>query len=1791
MASAEPPSITTGEPDIMNDPSYQTNSKGKENSSDELDTCRICRGEGSTNEPLFYPCKCSGSIKFVHQGCLMEWLSHSQKKHCELCKTSFRFTKLYHPQMPGTVPLPIFLRQAAVHTFRSFLTWARWHLVLFVWLGWVPWCMRTVWRGLFWIGDGGWIDWREFQKKSTITAQEQLEKLMSSVTSSASPIAITSDDAAASDVALAISKVLSPKWGSLTVSQAQSFSGVEPRIFRFTKNLLRGLFYQRWSGSVSANSTVSQNITRPIRFSSRSPSLLSDLGFLGTLTRWPTMNNLIIDVLEGQLITLLVVVAFVLIFLIREWVVQQQPAINMGEAFNAAAVAGEGQEADGPVQQQIDGQGIEQGIEVAPQRDDDNDNGNVMPPPAGARRARLLAVPRPARRLRVPPGGPDGEGNGALPLDENGGDRCGESQFSTSLGLPNSSMPGRPRSASDAGPSTLFQRPGMPTRDALACATEIQRTMEEHTRASGQNWPGINVFMDLWNRAESKPSEVLKIIRDEGREEELGWIVLAMRRLESTDSEDTLGNEYQEANGASLHTTEGPPSERQSNASNESWQVVEDVARTNLGTSPATEHPSNFLQIQEQQIRPLKRETQNHFSIAEEEPDIPEKTLENSNQDISKDPSGITSDTSPADIDRVVQDNVPEIPTTRDEPHERQGKDQHQQQPISQEQWDFSGLGELPSDSVPNHSEGSSPTTRLPDAETVSDESIDSIPELIQSPPAQQDLDSGYTSEPSAISNTNTEVVTAAIGAQSLTETVMEWLWGGIAQAGLPPEDPGEDDEHVVRDVQEEPPFVHMARGQLVVHGGNDADNIVEDPEVLRAAAEAGLDLNDAEAIDDGEDLEGVMELIGMQGPIAGLVQNGMFSAVLISLTVFFGIWIPYIAGKLLLVFLANPISLFVKLPLRWASTIADLIIDTCVFVAACAFFWTDTAIKWIVTPVGLLVPFLGRINNNNNSVLSATAWSYGSAAGERLVKMFELTSDSFVESDIPAFSIIAHESLKKAEQRLTEISVGSVALMRNMTFIQSNQTASAQESWNQFGHLVFISFSEVFSLINRKRLHAMKMAPSLLNINPLRISLDIPQRTQPLDYSLASWNTRDRIVAIILGYVSFSIAGALYLRIRAVFQDKRDQEQAQGTFVDILNQAAGVMKVILIIGIEMIVFPLYCGLLLDGALLPLFDNASVLSRISFTIDSPYTSIFIHWFVGTCYMFHFALFVSMCRKIMRTGVLCKSGFSAIVEHCLTEVPDFIRDPDDPTFHPVRDVLERNVSTQLRKIAFSALVYGALVIICLGTIVWSLAFAVDGVFPIHWSSNEPVLEFPVDLLVYNFLMPLAVKFLKPSNGLTKMYDWWFRKCARMLRLSQFLFGEQKDDEEGHHVRRTWWDALAGKRGDPTMPIRESRKFLAEDRDMDVYFLRDGRYVRAPASDQVRIPKDSETFLEVDEDGDRIDGLPDKDDGLHGRENKMFTKLYIPPYFRFRIGAFIVLIWLFASTTGVGITVIPLLFGRYIFARLIPNHLRMNDIYAFSIGIYLLGGPLYLLFHYRHRLSSIAKNAHHIISASPPPFSTLLGSLRSTAHYAILALRFLYFYSALTILLPSLFALLMETYLVIPLHTYFSPPSTTSSHHTIHFVQDWTLGVLYLKMAGRLILWHANGRPAMALRAIVAGPAHNWLRPDVRLATRAVIFPATLVMVFGLTAPLGVGWLANKTVFMGPYATVHQVVYRYSYPVVAGLAVGTAGCVALAKALGGWRGRVRDEVYLIGERLHNFGERRGGVGAGSRVVASG
>ena len=66
--------------------------------SNDLACCRVCHGDSEPNRPLFHPCRCSGSIKFIHQDCLVEWLRVSMKgseNRCELCGEKFQFRSVY----------------------------------------------------------------------------------------------------------------------------------------------------------------------------------------------------------------------------------------------------------------------------------------------------------------------------------------------------------------------------------------------------------------------------------------------------------------------------------------------------------------------------------------------------------------------------------------------------------------------------------------------------------------------------------------------------------------------------------------------------------------------------------------------------------------------------------------------------------------------------------------------------------------------------------------------------------------------------------------------------------------------------------------------------------------------------------------------------------------------------------------------------------------------------------------------------------------------------------------------------------------------------------------------------------------------------------------------------------------------------------------------------------------------------------------------------------------------------------------------------------------------------------------------------------------------------------------------------------------------------------------------------------------------------------------------------------------------------------------------------------------
>ncbi|EIN10123.1 hypothetical protein PUNSTDRAFT_35157, partial [Punctularia strigosozonata HHB-11173 SS5] len=117
------------------------------------DTCRICSAPAEPDQPLFHPCKCSGTIRYIHQDCLTTWLNHSKKKTCDVCKHPYAFTKVYAQDMPNRLPAILVVRQFAKQTVTTMFFICRGVLVAVVWLAVLPWVTVWTWRMYFTMGD------------------------------------------------------------------------------------------------------------------------------------------------------------------------------------------------------------------------------------------------------------------------------------------------------------------------------------------------------------------------------------------------------------------------------------------------------------------------------------------------------------------------------------------------------------------------------------------------------------------------------------------------------------------------------------------------------------------------------------------------------------------------------------------------------------------------------------------------------------------------------------------------------------------------------------------------------------------------------------------------------------------------------------------------------------------------------------------------------------------------------------------------------------------------------------------------------------------------------------------------------------------------------------------------------------------------------------------------------------------------------------------------------------------------------------------------------------------------------------------------------------------------------------------------------------------------------------------------------------------------------------------------------------------------------------------------------
>ncbi len=196
--------------------------------------------------------------------------------------------------------------------------------------------------------------------------------------------------------------------------------------------------------------------------------------------------------------------------------------------------------------------------------------------------------------------------------------------------------------------------------------------------------------------------------------------------------------------------------------------------------------------------------------------------------------------------------------------------------------------------------------------------------------------------------------------------------------------------------------------------------------------------------------------------------------------------------------------------------------------------------------------------------------------------------------------------------------------------------------------------------------------------------------------------------------------------------------------------------KLVTLLSMEMVAFPIACGLLVDYLTLPLFPAATWMGRLKHLQFLPVSSLAVHWALGAAFMLSFANHVTFLRSFCRPGLIY-----------------FLRNPSDPEAHPLREMLERGFGDQLYRLSISLLFYAVLMACSIGGAAGMIAAL--PLRPLKFSFSEPFTEAPLGLLLHLSLRWLLAR-LQPGKVVSKAYQTVAETVICFFGLSSYFLGK-------------------------------------------------------------------------------------------------------------------------------------------------------------------------------------------------------------------------------------------------------------------------------------------------------------------------------------------------------------------------------------------------------------------------------
>ncbi|KAJ1920922.1 hypothetical protein H4219_000975 [Mycoemilia scoparia] len=926
----------------------------------------------------------------------------------------------------------------------------------------------------------------------------------------------------------------------------------------------------------------------------------------------------------------------------------------------------------------------------------------------------------------------------------------------------------------------------------------------------------------------------------------------------------------------------------------------------------------------------------------------------------------------------------------------------------------------------------------------------------------------------------------------------------------------------------------------------------------------------------EGGGAENIMAIFGFEGPLSVVFQYFILAISITSVILAGCIWAPYIVGKLLITYNApNAFGAILGLLLYILDFFSDVVADM--------FTLLWKGLKPISSIImGISQPALGRLLSIYISDINPNDFSKGLYEQLRESKHLQVYLERLSHSD-------------------------------NFSFIP-----------------------KILSFVDNSAL-ALNTPDSTTKNAPLGASGILYKTLEligiPLDYiSLKGLEIKyldtlfSRTTIIVFGNVAILAVFLAYIKLA---------RNRRSSFFKTVELSLSMVKIVVFMLLELVVFPSMCGALFGVSTLPLFPESTIRSRAKFGFANPFIATCLYWFVGTIFMFFFASFVSSCRTILRRGVMW-----------------FIRDPSDPHFHPVQDIYERSAFSQIKKLGISALMYSSIITLGFGFVFWGLSVGYQDIPLLKWeplsslphSSPPPAIEstmpkaaspsttmdslssslisVPYDLIILHFILPPVVALLKPKDICRAAFRAWWGWTTSRLRLSYYFLGKLHLSEMGYWQRKSWrsWlkvppsdtvdaviDAEDPEQAEAALiriPFNETLDALQEKIDgaladnADFEFKLDAQLWRVPNIDSIPVIPGRKMLIPLDTYGNPVNPAHDYEKvdrnkshwgnneqarQNHGRtqaqifRRKDYKIIAIPPKFRNRLIAFAFWAWFSHSFVLTTIILVPMKVGRSIYSAI--GKQWDHDIYPMFLGICISMLAISLVLYLYKAIDTIRNE-----DSGWTLFWDKAAELSKKA--AKVSYLVLLFGGVVPLMLGYVLELhVIQTYRIFVTKSYQAP--IQNSIALVPLIHNWALSLVWIKIATKLMQLYPDSYLGQKMQNIFDGPAENWK-----------LWEATKVFAIPVLSTL-LGLVTTPHVFQHAYCLFSQTYTQsaseicanpnmlvWAYPLTLSMLITCAAVYKGHQVYSRWALAIRDRNYLVGRELRNFSEDGSGAATSRR-----